>query len=73
MRALYRPQKVKGRPSDFTLEKIIQKSCKYNSDSVLVLETELTKEKGMFLGLVRPSQRFSDRFLRLSRIFGIPK
>ena len=45
MRALYRPQKVKGRPSDLTLEKTTQKSWKYNSYIMHVLEIELKKRK----------------------------
>ena len=33
MRALYKPQKVKGCPNDLNHEKTTQKSWKYNSDS----------------------------------------
>ena len=54
---LYRPQKVKGRPSDKTHEKITQKYWKYNPDSMHVSETEVTKEKENLLGLVRPLQK----------------
>ena len=57
MEALYRPKKCKGRPSDLTHEKTTQKSWKYNSDSLHVSETEVTKTKGNLLGLVRPLQK----------------
>ena len=36
-----------------------------------LLERELTKEKVKFLGLVRPLERYSDKFLELSRIFSV--
>ena len=54
MGALYNPQKVKDHPSELTLQKTTQKFWKYNSDNKYVLETKLTKEKFMLLGLVRP-------------------
>ena len=36
MGALYRPQKVEGRPSDLTHKKTTKNSWKYNFDSVHV-------------------------------------
>ena len=38
-----------------------------------VSNTELTKEKVMLLGLVRPPPRYFDKFLQMSRIFGVLK
>ena len=70
MEALYELKKVEGRPSDLTLEKTTQQFGKYFCDSVHVLETELTKEKVKLLGHVRLPHRCSDRFIKLSRIFG---
>ena len=71
--ALYRPKKGKGRPSDLTHEKTTQKFWKYNSNIMQVLETKLKKVKVMLLCLVSPPQRYSDKFIELSRIFGVPK
>ena len=48
---------MKGRPSDKTHEKTTQKSLKYNSDSMHVSETEVTKAKENLLGLVRLVQK----------------
>ena len=73
MGALYRPQKVKGRPSDVTLEKITRKSRKYNSNRMHVLEkrNDITKSNAS-----RPCQVSTEllcRFSQLPRIFGIPR
>ena len=48
---------MKGRASDKTNEKTTQRSLKYNSDSMHVSETEVTKAKVNLLDLDRPLQK----------------
>ena len=45
---LHRPKKIEGRLSDLTHKKTAQKSWKYKFDTIHMLETEQTKEKGSF-------------------------
>ena len=65
--------KSKGRPSDLTHEKRTQESWKYNSDSMHVSETEVTKAKVNLPGLVRPIQTDICSFQGMSSIFVVPR
>ena len=57
---------MKGRPNDKTHAKTTQKSTKYNSDSMHVSETEVTKVKENLLGLVRSLQKDICSFQSMS-------